>query len=86
VTGTSHHDYVPGTPVLVLIDGVSGARWHAATFLGTRVGVQLYNATFLVVQTRDDRVWDQCCPSCVRPALPGAAHRDNILHSTERST
>jgi len=73
-----HHDYRPGCAVEVEIEDLAGdASWHAAIFLGTRVGIQYYNCTFLVVETEDGHVWDTCSPECVRGVTPDAG-RDSI--------
>jgi hypothetical protein len=66
VSRNDHHDYEPGARVDVQIDANGRTRWRAATFIGTRVGVQYNNCTFLVVETRDGRVWSTCAPECVR--------------------
>jgi hypothetical protein len=64
----THHDYEPGSRVHVQIADGGRSRWMAATFLGTAVGATRHSSPFLVVQTRDGRVWPHCSPRCVRAA------------------
>jgi hypothetical protein len=68
MTRTDHHDYEPMSRVKVQVSERGRTRWLVGTFLGTNVGIQMSAATFLVVETRDGRVWPTCCPECVRAA------------------
>jgi hypothetical protein len=68
MTRTDHHDYEPMSRVKVQVSERGRARWLVGTFLGTDVGAQMSALPFLVVQTRDGRVWPACSPDYVRAA------------------